>query len=76
MTSRTTSSQAHSMAKQLASLKLLSIQDAAKYADVSSTTVRRWVKAGDLRIYRAGRQIRINENDLIDFLSAGTLKWL
>ena len=51
------------------SLRLLSIHDAAAYAGVSKTSVRRWIKAGDLRTYRAGRQHRIDETDLIEFLS-------
>jgi excisionase family DNA binding protein len=37
-------------------LKLLSVQDAASYAKVSPQTVRRSIKAGYLKIYRAGRQ--------------------
>ena len=31
-------------------------------------TIRRWITAG-LKIYRAGRQIRIDEQDLMDFIS-------
>lgn len=52
------------------SLQLLSVKDAAGYAKVSTQTVRRWIKAGDLKTYRAGRQIRINEPDLIDCISS------
>lgn len=58
------------------SLKLLSVRDAADYAKVSVQTVRRWIKAGFLKTYRAGRQIRIDEADLISFLSSSNLKWL
>lgn len=50
------------------SLRLLSVRDAAAYAGVSATTVRRWIKEGKIKIYRAGAQIRINEDDLILFL--------
>ena len=57
------------------SLKLMSVQDAAEYADVSTQTVRRAIKAGCLKIYRAGRQIRIDESDLVKYLSLETLKW-
>lgn len=42
------------------SLKLMSVQGAAQYAHVSTQTVRRAIKAGHLKIYRAGRQIRID----------------
>lgn len=58
------------------SLKLLSVKEAADYSKVSTPTVRRWIKAGHLKIYRAGRQIRIDEDDLIYFLSSPDLKWL
>ena len=51
------------------SLRLLSIQEAAGYAKVSTQTIRRWIKSGRLKIYRGGRQIRIDESDLVDFLS-------
>lgn len=40
------------------------VQATADYAGVSTQSVRRWIKAGHLKIYRAGRQIRIDESDL------------
>jgi excisionase family DNA binding protein len=46
-------------------LELLSVKDAAAYAKVSTQTVRRLIKAGNLKTYRVGRQIRIDESDLI-----------
>jgi excisionase family DNA binding protein len=49
-------------------LTLLTVQEAADYAAVSKQTVRRWIRAGDLRILRAGRQIRIDESDLLAYL--------
>jgi excisionase family DNA binding protein len=51
-------------------LKLLTLRQAAEYAKVSIQTVRRWIEAGELKAYRAGRQIRIDESDLIRSLSA------
>ena len=51
-------------------LKLLSIREAADYAKVSTQTVRRAIKAGDLKIYRMGRQIRIDESDFVNYLSS------
>ena len=51
------------------SLTLLTVKDAAVYARVSEQTIRRWITAG-LKIYRAGRQIRIDEQDLVGFISA------
>lgn len=49
--------------------ELLTIKAAAAFAVVSAITVRRWLKAGFLRSYRAGRQIRIDKAELISFLS-------
>jgi excisionase family DNA binding protein len=51
------------------SLNLLSIRESADYAKVSQQTIRRAIKAGHLKTYRAGRQIRINETDLVQYLS-------
>jgi excisionase family DNA binding protein len=51
-------------------LKLLTIKEAADFAKVSTQSIRRWIKAGLLKIYRAGRQIRIDESDLVSFLSS------
>jgi excisionase family DNA binding protein len=51
-------------------LKLLTPRQAAEYAGVSLSTVRRWIKSKALKIYRAGRQLRIDESDLIACLSA------
>lgn len=50
-------------------LNLLSIRKAAEYAGVSTSTVRRWIKSGTLKTYRAGKQVRIDEADLIASLS-------
>jgi excisionase family DNA binding protein len=52
-----------------ASLTLMSVKGAADYAKVSTQTVRRWIKSGSLKFYRGGRQIRIDESDLVNFLS-------
>jgi excisionase family DNA binding protein len=49
-------------------LTLLTGQQAADYAAVSKQTVRRWIRAGHLRVLRAGRQIRIDESDLLAYL--------
>ncbi|QDB99298.1 helix-turn-helix domain-containing protein [Mesorhizobium sp. 8] len=49
--------------------KLLTVKEAAAFAVVSPLTVRRWLKAGFLRTYRAGHQIRIDKAELIKSLS-------
>jgi excisionase family DNA binding protein len=48
---------------------LRSIKDAALFCKVSTQTIRRAIKSGHLQIYRAGKQIRIDEADLIKYLS-------
>lgn len=48
---------------------LMSVRDAANYCKVSTQTIRRAIKSGHLQIYRAGKQIRICEPDLIKYLS-------
>ena len=48
---------------------MMSVSDAANYCKVSTQTIRRAIKAGHLQIYRAGKQIRIYEPDLIKYLS-------
>ena len=48
---------------------LMSVRDAANYCKVSTQTIRRAIKAGHLQIYRAGKQIRIYEPELIKYLS-------
>ena len=51
-------------------LELLTIKEAAVFAKVSTQTLRRALKAGHLKFYRAGRQIRIDESDLVNYLSS------
>ena len=50
-------------------LNLVTVKDAALYCKISTQTIRRAIKSGHLQIYRAGRQIRIDEADLIKYLS-------
>ena len=50
-------------------LRLRTVAEAAHYAKVSTQTIRRWIRSGSLKFYRGGRQIRIDESDLVNFLS-------
>ena len=50
-------------------LNLLTLKEVAAYARVSISTVRRWVRDEGLPFYKAGRQKRIDENNLVRFLS-------
>lgn len=47
-----------------AASRMLSIVAVAARLDVSTKTVRRAIKAGDLRVHRIGRLYRITEEDL------------
>jgi len=47
---------------------LLTLDEAAKALKVSTKTVRRWIKAGDLIAHRFGYQWRISEVDLQNFI--------
>ena len=51
-------------------MSLLSVRDAANYYHVSQQTVRRLIKAGKLKTYRVGRQIRIDLTDLVNCMSS------
>jgi excisionase family DNA binding protein len=53
--------------------RLLSVATVASHLDVSTKTVRRLLKDGQLPNLRVGRQIRISERDLADFLARSRL---
>ncbi len=48
--------------------ELLTLREAAAFAVVSVSSLRRWIKGGLLPVYRAGRQIRIDKADLVALL--------
>lgn len=48
--------------------ELLTLREAIAFAKVSDPTIRRWIRTGVLRAYRAGRQVRIDKADLVRFL--------
>lgn len=50
--------------------RLYSLNRVAEVFDVNVRTVRRWVKAGELPVHRLGRQLRVSQQDLDNFLSA------
>lgn len=49
----------------------LSTSSAARLADVTQGTVRRWVKAGKLQCHRAGRVLRVSRLELERLLKSG-----
>lgn len=48
----------------------LSVQELAEELAVDVQTVRRWIHAGDLRAVKPGKEFRIREGDLEEFLEA------
>ena len=48
--------------------RLLTIRGVASRLQVSEKSVRRWIGAGDLPVYRLGDCVRIAESDLAEFL--------
>jgi excisionase family DNA binding protein len=50
--------------------EFLSPQEAGERLGVSVYTVRRWVQAGRLRAFKPGKEYRIRESDLEEFLQA------
>jgi excisionase family DNA binding protein len=54
----------------MAEEKLLTVEQIAENLQVSDQTVRRWIRAGELRAIKLGRAFRIRESDLQEFLNA------
>jgi len=50
--------------------RFFTVGDIADLLDVSTRSVRRWIKSGDLRVHRFGAAVRISESDLKAFASA------
>lgn len=51
--------------------RYLSIKEVAERLSVCERTIRRAIKSGELRASMAGRQYRISEDDLRDYLHRG-----
>ena len=47
---------------------LLTIKQTAEHLQVSTKTICRWIKSGNLIAYRIGRQWRISESNLKAFI--------
>lgn len=50
----------------------LSTGHAAELADVAPGTIRRWLREGKLRGYRAGRSVRVKLSELEQLLRSGS----
>ena len=56
--------------------KMLRVGDVAERLNVSERTVFRWLKSSDLTGHRFGRNLRISEADLEQFLAAAKITGL
>ena len=54
--------------------KYFSIYEVSKMLKVAYLTVYRWIQADKLTAYKAGKQYRIKEEDLNNFLNEGKRK--
>jgi excisionase family DNA binding protein len=52
---------------------LLTVDDVAARCQVSTRTVRRWIKSGELQAIRLGRQLRVRPVDFESFLKKGLI---
>ncbi len=58
------------MAQSFATARFLTVQEVADTLRVSSMTVYRLIKAGDLPAVRVGRSFRVREADVDAYLAA------
>lgn len=54
--------------KSLDRTRWLTISDVAQLLQISERTVRRWIDGGDLAAHKLGRQWRISDKDLKEYL--------
>lgn len=51
---------------------MYSVKEVAKELKVHENTIRRWIRDGDLKCLKIGKQVRITEEQLKQFLEKGT----
>lgn len=54
--------------------RILSRQEVASAVKVSTRTVDRWIRAGDLHALKLGGVLRVREADLVAFLDHAAIK--
>lgn len=47
---------------------MLTVEQVCDYLQISKTTIYRWVKAGQIRFYKAGAKLRFKKEDIEAFL--------
>jgi excisionase family DNA binding protein len=60
------------LTEQAAVAELMSTADAARYAQVTPRSIRRWLDQGKLRALHAGRELRVRRADLDRLMRAGS----
>jgi len=50
--------------------RFYSLEEVAQRLGVSERTVRRWIKSGELPAYKPGREYRIRDGELEEFLQS------
>ena len=58
------------VAQSMSDSRFLTVQEVADLMRVSSMTVYRLIKSGELRAVRVGRSFRVRESDVDDYLQA------
>jgi excisionase family DNA binding protein len=53
---------------EIGDLKLYTVREVAKKLKLTEVTIRTYVRTGNLKAKRVGKQYLINETDLINFL--------
>jgi excisionase family DNA binding protein len=54
-------------ADRTATPRFFTVSDVADFFDVSTRSVRRWIRSGDLPVHRFGGVVRISDSDLRAF---------
>lgn len=49
-------------------VELMTVLQAAHFAQVSQPTIRRWIRCDGLAVYRSKGRVRIDKSDLVKFL--------
>ena len=53
--------------------KFITPEEAGEQLKVKAATVKTWLRSGDLKGVKFGKQWRIKENDWLQFLETGTI---
>jgi DNA binding domain, excisionase family len=57
-------------------VELMTVSQAAQFAQVSQPTIRRWIRCEGLAAYRSRGRVRLDKADLVKFLRGETAQLL